>query len=75
VEKDKGDLDGALADFNKAIELNARLAYAYNNRGLVKETKGDLVGALADLTKALELKPGNVETQKALDEVKARMTR
>jgi Flp pilus assembly protein TadD len=38
----KGELDGALADFNRAIELKPDLAAAYNNRALVKKAKGDL---------------------------------
>ena len=35
----KGDQDGAIADFSKAIELNPKLAVAYFNRGLAK--RGD----------------------------------
>jgi len=31
----KGDLKGALADFDKAIELKPDLAAAYNNRALL----------------------------------------
>jgi tetratricopeptide (TPR) repeat protein len=35
VKRIKGDLDGALADYNKAIELKPEFAAAYNNRALV----------------------------------------
>jgi len=55
--EDRGDLDGALADYTKAIELKPDHAFAYNNRGVVKKAKGDLDGALADETRAIELSP------------------
>ena len=53
----KGDLEGAIADFNRAIELNPRDAQAYNNRGNPKQDKGDLEGAIADYNRAIELDP------------------
>jgi tetratricopeptide (TPR) repeat protein len=53
----KGDLDGAIADFSKAIELNPKLAEAYLNRGLAKSTKGDQDGAIANESQAIELNP------------------
>ena len=53
----KGDLDGAIADFSKAIELKPTDAIAYCNRGIAKEKKGDLDGAIADYSKAIELHP------------------
>ena len=57
IKKAEGDLEGALAGYNKAIELNPELATAYNGRGRVKRAKKDLDGALADFKKAIELKP------------------
>jgi tetratricopeptide (TPR) repeat protein len=54
-----GDLDGALADYNRAIELDAKDAAAYNGRGNVKKAKHDLDGALADYSRAIELNGGN----------------
>ncbi len=53
----KGDIDGAIADFTRAIELYPKYGTAYNNRGLAKKNKGDLDGAIADCTRAIELDP------------------
>jgi tetratricopeptide (TPR) repeat protein len=53
----KRDFDGALADYNRAIELRPDYAQAYNLRGAAKKAKGDLDGALADCNRAIELKP------------------
>jgi tetratricopeptide (TPR) repeat protein len=53
----KGDIDGAIADFTRAIELYPKYSTAYNNRGLAKKNKGDLEGAIADCTRAVELDP------------------
>lgn len=58
-EKHKNnDLDGALADYNRVIEINPNAAEAWNNRGRVKRAKGDLAGALADFNRAIEIEPG-----------------
>jgi len=51
----KGDLDGALADFDRAIELNPKDDAAYYNRAQAKRLKKDAAGAIADYTRAIEL--------------------
>jgi tetratricopeptide (TPR) repeat protein len=51
------DLAGALADFNKAIELLPKYAAAYSARAAVKKKMGDTEGALADLSRSIELTP------------------
>lgn len=56
-EYGKRDLDGALTNFDAAVENASDYYGAYYMRGLVKKNKGDLVGALADYDKAIELKP------------------
>jgi len=52
-----GDLDGALADFNRAVELDPKDSVAYYNRAYAKRLKKDPTGAIADYTKAIELDP------------------
>jgi tetratricopeptide (TPR) repeat protein len=51
----KGDLDGAIADFNRAAELNPRDDAPYYNRAQARRLKNDTAGAIADYTKAIEL--------------------
>src|SRR5437870_8040168 len=56
IEKAKnGDLDGALADFNRAIELNPKDDAPYYNRAQARRLKNDTAGAIADYTRAIEL--------------------
>lgn len=57
AKKAKGDLDGAIADYNRALEHDSRHAKAYYNRGNAKRAKGDLDGAIADYNLAIELDP------------------
>jgi len=57
VELKKGQIDAALADFGKAVELDPKFAKAYGNRGVAYAMQGQLDRALADLNKALELNP------------------
>jgi serine/threonine protein kinase/regulator of sirC expression with transglutaminase-like and TPR domain len=51
------DLDGALADADRAIERDATLSIAWTNRGIAREAKGDLDGAEADFTHSIGLNP------------------
>ena len=62
IEKGKsGDLQGAITDFNKAIEINPQDAYAYYNRGLAKSYLKDYQGAIADYNKAIEINPQDAD--------------
>jgi len=54
----RGDVAGALAEFNRALEHHPGFAEAHNNRGVAPHDLGDFDGAVADLDRALELDPG-----------------
>ena len=50
-----GDMQGAMQDYNIAIELNPQLAGAFYNRAFAKGKLGDKEGNVSDLNKAGEL--------------------
>ena len=52
---------GAIADFDRAIEINPRFAKAYYSRGLAKKHYNDHLGAIIDFTKAIEIDPEYAE--------------
>jgi protein O-mannosyl-transferase len=55
--KTKGNIDQAISDYNKAMEVDPNLVEAYNNRGNAYQTKGNLDQAILDYNKAIEIKP------------------
>src|SRR5262245_61824020 len=54
---DAGDLDGALADFNRAIALDPRSAWAYFCRGSILAAMGRFDEAITDFDRGVELDP------------------
>ena len=54
---EKGQYDQAIADFNKALEIDSKSASAYYNRGIAYLNKGQFDWAIADFNKALEIDP------------------
>ncbi|WP_051410953.1 tetratricopeptide repeat protein [Synechococcus sp. CC9616] len=50
-----GNLQGAIADWTKAIEINPMFAKAYFNRGVAKKNLKDYQASIADYTKAIEI--------------------
>jgi tetratricopeptide (TPR) repeat protein len=61
VRQEKGDVEGAIADFSKAIEIDPQHADAYYNRGSLRQTKGDMDAAIADFNKTIEINPQYAE--------------
>jgi tetratricopeptide (TPR) repeat protein len=56
----KGQYDEAISNYNKALEINPRLAEAYESRGIAYGKKGQCNQAISDYTKALEINPRDV---------------
>ena len=55
-KSEKGDYEGAIADYTKVIELN-NSPFAYYDRGIAKIKLNDFHGALLDLNMAIEINP------------------
>jgi tetratricopeptide (TPR) repeat protein len=54
---EQGRWEEAIAEYNKAIELDPNLAIVYNNRGAAYFETGQYDLAIADFNKAIELDP------------------
>ncbi len=52
-----GDLDGALADLDRAVGVNPRLALAWIARANVHKERRDFSRAVSDATRAIDLEP------------------
>ena len=53
----KGDNEGAIADYDKAIKLKPNFAEAFNSRGNARSDLGDNQAAIDDYDQAIKLKP------------------
>ena len=54
---EKGEYDRAIADYDRAIQLNPDDAYPLSNRGNAHEHKGEYDRAIADYDQVIKLKP------------------
>lgn len=52
-----GQYDQAIAEYNKALEINPRLDLAYYGRGIAYGSKAEYDRAISDFTKAVEIDP------------------
>ncbi|MBL1430576.1 tetratricopeptide repeat protein [Oceanicaulis sp. AH-315-P02] len=55
VRSSSGDLNGAISDYNKALQINPQMAEAFANRGTVFIRQANYTKALAELDRALSL--------------------
>ena len=55
--KEQGNIQQAISDFNKAIEIDPNYVDAYNNRGNVYCQQGNFTQAISDFNKAIEINP------------------
>jgi tetratricopeptide (TPR) repeat protein len=56
-----GQIDEALAEYNKALSLNAKMSYALSGRGFASFAKGDATSALKDFDAAIKIDKLNGE--------------
>jgi lipoprotein NlpI len=69
LEQRNCDLDGALADCNKAIEVKPDVTAFYVFRGTLRRYKGDLDGAMTDFNNVIALNPKDAFANAARGEV------
>jgi tetratricopeptide (TPR) repeat protein len=65
IHADLGELDKALGDFTKAIELNPKRSAFYKSRGDAYDASGKPRLAIADYSKALELDPSDFDARRS----------
>jgi len=69
----KGDLDGAIAELDRAIEQDKQDSSNFKERASIKAEKGDAEGAIADYNRCLELTPNDTDAMWALGRLKLMM--
>ena len=62
AKRAKGDLDGAIDDYSRAIRINPKCSNCYTNRGIAKHQQKNNTGADIDFQRSVELNPECPET-------------
>ena len=57
----QGNIQQAISDFNKAIEIYPNYAEAYYNRGTIYDKQGNSTQAISDLSRAIEINSNYVK--------------
>jgi tetratricopeptide (TPR) repeat protein len=57
AEYEEGNINEAIANFDRAIQSDPDRVNAFINRGLARQASGDLPGAIADYRQAIKLEP------------------
>jgi tetratricopeptide (TPR) repeat protein len=70
TEKVTGDLEGAIADYTRALEFDPNFFLALLNRGIARKDSGDLSGAVHDWERFLELAPRHPQAAAFRAEIK-----
>jgi Zn-dependent protease len=61
-----GHYEQAISEYNKAIEINPKLAAPYYNRGIIYDEKGQYDKAISDYSRAVLLEPMYLEAYNSL---------
>ncbi len=69
----RGDIDGAIAEYRKAIDLNPGDPQFYYRLGRVLQDQGDADAALRELQKASALEATNTTYSKAVEKLRQQM--
>ncbi len=60
----RGDIEGAINSYEKALEINPQFADALFHRGKARRAKGDLNGAISDYEASVEIDPRLAENNR-----------
>lgn len=67
------DYQGAIADYNRALDLDSNYANAYYNRGIAKGRMGASRSAIEDFKQAIKIDPNNADTYSNLGNLTIRI--
>jgi tetratricopeptide (TPR) repeat protein len=60
----RGDIEGAISSYEKALEINPQQADAFFHRGRARRAKGDLNGAISDYEACAQIDPQLAENNR-----------